>query len=286
MATSSVKRLHHRHGERGGAARRLGERGGIVERGVAGLDDDGRELLRDQAGVGGGLRQRRLEAQHVAQGGEVGEGLGGERRGAKGVDQAAGHLRRPCQTSKKTVSFGPPRWIGSRQTPAVAPGDQRGAARRLDQLQHGILGQRRIAVEIDSRRQPVEDAAGKDRDVDVRRLQAAHPAAIGPRHAAGPHGGEARHALGVGRGAAEAVEARVEGQVAAIVGMVVAAVAVGLPDLDQAVGHEGAPDVVQAERELDALAGDAGRGEVGAAGLDQGAPVERADGLRRRELGG
>ena len=55
----------------------------------------------------------------------------------------------------------------------VAPGDQRVAARRLDQLQHGIVAERRIAVEIEPRRQAIEHAAGEDRDVDVRRLQAA-----------------------------------------------------------------------------------------------------------------
>ena len=55
----------------------------------------------------------------------------------------------------------------------IALGNQRAAPCRLDHLQHRILGQCRVAVEIEPRRQPVEHAAGEDGDVDVRRLQAA-----------------------------------------------------------------------------------------------------------------
>ena len=89
------QRLDHRHGERGGAARRLDELRGIVERRIAGLDDDRRHAFGDQPGFGDGLRQRRLEAQHVAQRGQVGEGLGGEHRGAERVDQTACHVSWP-----------------------------------------------------------------------------------------------------------------------------------------------------------------------------------------------
>jgi len=127
------------------------------------------------------------------------------------------------------------------------------------------------------------DAARKDRDIDVRRLQAANPSAMGPRHATGLHRREAAGAIGEGSGAAVSFEAGVERQVAAVVGMVVAAMAVGLPDLEDAVGHDGAVDVVQLQDDLDAFAGHAGRREIGAVGAAQGAPVEGADGLRRRE---
>src|SRR4029077_11470088 len=73
-------------------------------------------------------------------------------------------------------------------------------------------------------------------------------------------------------------------QVAAIIWVVVAAVAVGLPDLEQAVGHDGAVGIVQNESDLDALARNARRRELGAVGLHDRAPVERADGLRGRDL--
>src|SRR5471032_2474208 len=48
-----------------------------------------------------------------------------------------------------------------RQAPdagAVALGDQGRPARGIDQLQHRIFGQRRIAVEIETRREAIEDA--------------------------------------------------------------------------------------------------------------------------------
>ena len=153
----------------------------------------------------------------------------------------------------------------------------------LDQLQHGIVAERRIAVEVEPRRQAIEHAAGEDRDVDVRRLQAAPHPAMGHGTRPGLTVVKWLAAVGEGRGAAIALEAGVERQVAAVVGMVVAAVAVGLPDLEQAVGHDGALDVMQLQDDLDALAGDSGRGEVGAVGVDDRAPVERADRLRRRE---
>ncbi len=74
------QRLHDRHGERRRAARGGNHRRGIVERRIAGLDDDRRGALRDQAGRRGRFGKRRLEAQHVAQGGGVGEAIGGRRR--------------------------------------------------------------------------------------------------------------------------------------------------------------------------------------------------------------
>ena len=89
------QRLDHRHGERRGAARRLDELRGIVERRIAGLDDDRRHAFGDQPGFGDGLRQRGLEAQHVAQRGQVGERLGSEHRGAERVDQTACHVSWP-----------------------------------------------------------------------------------------------------------------------------------------------------------------------------------------------
>src|SRR5471032_1402862 len=160
-----------------------------------------------------------------------------------------------------------------RQAPdarTVALGDQRRSARRIDQLQHRILCQRRIAVEIETRREAIEHTAREDGDVDVRRLHAARR----PRHPARLHGREMRLALGVGRGTAEAFEARVERQVTPVVGMVVAAMAVGLPDLEQPVGDQYALGVEQREHELDALARDARWCEIGVIGVDQRAPVE------------
>src|ERR1700744_5977661 len=60
-----------------------------------------------------------------------------------------------------------------RQTPralVVLLRHQGRTPRRIDQLQHGILGVRRVAVEVEPRRDAIEQAAGEDRDVDVRRL--------------------------------------------------------------------------------------------------------------------
>src|SRR5690242_9312034 len=48
----------------------------------------------------------------------------------------------------------------------------------IDHLQHRVLGVRRVAVEVEPCRDAIEQAAGEDRDVDVRRLHAA----LGPRH--------------------------------------------------------------------------------------------------------
>src|SRR5580698_2474604 len=140
---------------------------------------------------------------------------------------------------------------------AVLLRQQSRAARRIDHLQYGILGIGRIAVEVEPRRDSIEQAAGEDRHVYVWRLHAARR----PRHAARLDGGEDAAAVGEGRGAAVAFEARVERQIAPILGVVVAAVAVGLPDLEQPVRHDGALRVMQRERHLDALARHARRGE-------------------------
>ena len=162
---------------------------------IARLDDDRRHALGDQSGFGDGLRERRLEPQHVAQRGESEKASAASTEEPSALTRPAGH----GQTSKKTVSLGPPRSIGRRQAPVVITlGDQRVAARRLDQLQHGIVTERRISVEVEPRRQPIEHAAGEDRDVDVRRLQAARR----PRHAAGLDRGKPARAVGKGRGAA------------------------------------------------------------------------------------
>src|SRR3954467_1704702 len=63
-----------------------------------------------------------------------------------------------------------------RQSPralGIALGEQGRAAGRLDHLQHRVLGVGRIAVEIKPRRDAVQQAAGEDADIDVRRLHAA-----------------------------------------------------------------------------------------------------------------
>src|SRR5205814_2197101 len=70
-----------------------------------------------------------------------------------------------------------------RQSPralGIALGEQCRAARWLDHLQHRILGVGGIAVEIKPCRDAVQQAAGEDADIDVRRLHATgrprHPA--------------------------------------------------------------------------------------------------------------
>src|SRR5690242_3700331 len=162
-------------------------------------------------------------------------------------------------------------FVGSAEMDRQAPcslvvplGEQCRAPLRLDLLQHRIVRVRRVALEVEARRQTVEHTAGEDRDVDMRRLQTT----LGPRHAARLDGAEMAAAIAIGRGAAEAVKIRIERQVAAILGMVVAAVTVGLPDLEHPVGHDGAIGIMQAEYEIDPLAHHIGRCKIVTIGLD------------------
>ncbi len=134
---------------------------------------------------------------------------------------------RPCPSSasarqghvvvvhdQRTVSVGPPRWIGRRHTPCRPAWRSGRPPRRLDQLQHGILGVGRIAVEIEPRRErALKHAAGEDRDVDMGACMP--PEGHGTPAGSSPSLNRAQPA-GTGRSAAVAFEAGIERQVAAI----------------------------------------------------------------------
>ena len=138
----------------------------------------------------------------------------------------------------------------------IGLGHQRVAAVGRHQRQDRVGGVGRIAGEVDAREQPLQQAAREDADIDVRRLQRA----AGTRHLARLDGGEGEAAVLVGRAAAEAAK-RVGGERPAVGGMRVAALAVGLPDLDQRVGHDVAVAVEHAALDADVGAGHAGVGD-------------------------
>ena len=126
--------------------------------------------------------------------------------------------------------------------------------------------------------QLLQHAAHEDRHVDVRRLQRAvrrgHPSRLDRREA-----GSRRSR--VGRHAAESLEARLQRQVAAVLRVIVAAVRVRLPDLDQRIVDRPAVGV-------DDAAFDRRRGSPVTPGADELSVDEpgeadvqiRADGLR------
>ena len=111
----------------------------------------------------------------------------------------------------------------------------------------GILGR---ALEVDARHQPAQQASGEQAEVDVGRLQRVAAAGHAPR----ADGGEPEAALGVAGAAPEAVERGIERLGLAVFGMGIAAGGVGLPDLDEGIGHRGAVAVEDATGDLDALA--------------------------------
>ena len=92
----------------------------------------------------------------------------------------------------------------------------------------------RLVREVHARHGPLEEPAGEDPDLDVRRLQPP----LRPRHAPGLDGHELEPPVVLRPGAPEAAEAVLERDVLTVVGrMRVAAGRVRLPDLDHAVGN-------------------------------------------------
>src|SRR3954447_2401864 len=81
--------------------------------------------------------------------------------------------------------------------------NDRVAAVRRHEIENLVFGVRRLVLEIHTREEMREHAARKHRDAEMRRLQLA----IGPRHAAGLHGGELIGAFGKRLATAEALEA-------------------------------------------------------------------------------
>src|SRR5204863_527471 len=94
-------------------------------------------------------------------------------------------------------------------------------------------------------------AAREDRHVEMRRLRIS----VRSRHWSGLDGGDAESAIVVGGYAAEAGESRIERLVLRILGMRVAAVCVGLPDLDDGIVHRPAVTIQHAPFDDVPLAG-------------------------------
>ena len=135
--------------------------------------------------------------------------------------------------------------------PADGLRQQRGAAFLGHQRQHRIVRVRRLAREVDARVQMLQQPAREDDDVDVRRLGSA--VAVGNR--SGLHGLEDALAVGIGFQAAEAVEVRIGVAGAGIERVRIAALRVGLPQLDHRIAGRGrAVAIHHAEGEPDALA--------------------------------
>jgi hypothetical protein len=107
-----------------------------------------------------------------------------------------------------------------------------------------------LVWEVDAGHYSLQEAAGEDRDHDMRGLGSA----AGTRNRTGLDGHEGEPAALHGPGALEAGEAVVERQVFAVVfRVVVAARPVGLPDLDQAVADRTAVAVRDAPGDYDPL---------------------------------
>src|SRR6267143_1866848 len=161
---------------------------------------------------------------------------------------------------------------------AVLPaGEKRAAHRRFrDPAQHRVAVVGRLVREVDPRHQLLEQPAREDGQVDVRSFQRPAP----PSHTARPDGHEPVPAGLVGQGPAESVEARI-GR-APIVGMVVAALRVRLPDLQDGVVDGRAVAVEHAALDDDLLAARTVAREVVPLGPVEPQPEERAHRLRGR----
>ena len=192
-------------------------------------------------------------------------------------------MRPRFQISRKAVSFSPCRTISKCQHRRVArPGrarQQRTPHRRVfDRRQQRVAGVARVVGEIDPRIKVHQHAAREHREGDVRRLQRVAAA----RHRAGLDRHHPEAALAVGRDPPEAAEIRVERLVVlAVLGMVVAAGGVGLPQLDHRVRHRRAVAVEHPPLDRDALARRVAPGQIAPFRPVEPEMKERPDRLRR-----
>src|SRR5262249_10819186 len=133
-------------------------------------------------------------------------------------------------------------------------------------------------LEIDPRHQPAQETAGEQTDIDMRRLQ--RVAAAG--HATRTDGGEAEAPLGVAGATPEAAEGGIERLRLLVLGMGIATLGVGLPDLEGGIGHRRAVAAEHAADDLQPLALRVRADERLRARPTEGEVEERSDGLRRR----
>ena len=160
---------------------------------------------RDHAGARLGARQRRFEIEHRLQQRLRRRRLRRARRSWRGCSiSRACSCSRPSLTNRRTPSRDLPADGWRRPMRPASPGGAQSVAgdRLGHERQRGIVGDRRIAGEIDARVQVPQQPAREQADVDVRRLHAARAV----RHGAGPNGVEDAHAISVGRQPTEAAE--------------------------------------------------------------------------------
>jgi hypothetical protein len=123
-----------------------------------------------------------------------------------------------------------------------------GATRRsilaplLDRVHDGAAVDQGIALEIHLGDQPLSEGMAEDREMDMHR-----PPVIGavrPGIGAGADGQELVAPLRIGQRPPAAAEIRVERGEIGVLHVAIAPARIGLPDLDQRLGH-GAPGLVQ-----------------------------------------
>src|SRR6185312_1951820 len=102
-------------------------------------------------------------------------------------------------------------------------------------LEHRVVRQQRIALEIHLGDEPRREGRAEIGEMNMVRPPGIR--GVGPRVGAGPDGDEAVAALRVGEHAARPTEILIEWRVVGVAGMLVAAGAVGLPNLDHRVRH-------------------------------------------------
>ena len=174
------------------------------------------------------------------------------------------------------------------------PADRPVPGRRRDGVEDRVLAEQRVVREVHLRDQPLGERPAEEAEVDVRRPPGV--VVVAPRVGAGLDRQELVAAQAVGDHAAQPVEVRVQRRRAGVDDVPVAAGGVGLPHLDQGVGHRAAVAVEHPPVDEDPLAhrlAAVAQRQVGVLGLhpvlaehragDLGQPVRQVD--RRAQRG-
>src|SRR3984957_17737578 len=157
------------------------------------------------------------------------------------------------------------------------PRDQRRAALRFHAAQCEVGFIRGFVGAINPGHQWPQQAARKERQLEVRRLWFA----VRSRNRAGLDGTEAKFPVVVGRNTPVAANPRLNRLVLGVLGMRVLAVRIGLPDFQQGIGNRRAVAVQNASRNYNVFSGHLGGGQrVAIPGRAPNGEV-RTHGLRR-----
>ena len=181
-------------------------------------------------------------------------------------------ITQASQTSKKTVSPWPCKWMSKRYPSSAGGGDQRRAPGAVGDAGQGRVARVRLRLvgEIDPRRDALQQPARVDRQQDVRRVHE-----VGDADRARLDRDDRERAVAIGRAAPEPAEPAGRSTACEV------ALGVALPALDEPVGHRLAFAVVEAPVEPDRPRRPLGH-DVRAGGPGQREAEERPDGLRRR----